>query len=123
MTDKDANRLEVVIGNLLRFGVALAGLVVAAGAAVYLSKFGMTSPHYGHFSGEPQRLTTIPGVVAGAMSFDGRSIIQLGLLLLIATPIARVLFSLLAFLRDRDWLYSLFTLIVLSVLAYSLLAK
>ena len=52
----------------------------------------------------------------------GRGLIQLGLLLLIATPIARVVFSVAGFARQRDWLYVAITLIVLTLLGYSLLA-
>ena len=46
--------------------------------------------------------------------------IQLGLLVLIATPIARVAFSLVAFALQRDRIYVIVTLIVLAVLLYSL---
>jgi uncharacterized membrane protein len=41
------------------------------------------------------------------------------LLLLIATPIARVAFSIAGFLIERDWLYVAFTVIVLVILLYS----
>nr|MBN2278700.1 DUF1634 domain-containing protein [candidate division Zixibacteria bacterium] len=58
------------------------------------------------------------------MHFTGNGIIQLGLLFLIATPIARVFFSVFAFFRKRDYLYTLITLIVLIILLFSLfLAK
>jgi len=112
-----------MIGVLLRVGVLLAASVVAVGAAIHLSAFGMGIPHYASFQGEPSGLRTIPGVIAGAVKLDGRSVMQLGLLLLIATPIARVLFSLIAFLHEKDWLYSFFTFIVLSALGFSLLAR
>ena len=46
----------------------------------------------------------------------GRALIQLGLLLLIATPVARVAFSVFAFERQRDWTYVGITLFVLAVL-------
>ena len=48
--------------------------------------------------------------------------IQLGLLLLIATPILRVAVSTFDFLRERDWLYVTVTLIVLAVLIYGLMS-
>lgn len=73
----------------------------------------------GAFCGEEKGLKTIDGIVHGALGGDGRYIAQLGLLVLIATPIARVIFSAIAFLRQRDFLYVLITLIVLSVLLYS----
>jgi uncharacterized membrane protein len=45
---------------------------------------------------------------------------QLGLLLLIATPVARVAFSVFAFALQRDRLYVVVTLAVLGVLAFSM---
>ncbi len=56
-----------------------------------------------------------------ARSFSGRGIIQLGLLLLVATPVARVIFSVAAFALQQDWIYVVITLIVLAVLGFSLL--
>ena len=61
-------------------------------------------------------------VTVGALALHARAIIQLGLLLLIATPVARVVFSVYAFARQRDWVYVVVTLIVLGVLLYSLLS-
>ena len=60
--------------------------------------------------------------MSAALSRDGGGIIQLGILLLIATPVARVVFSVFAFSIQRDWLYTLVTLIVLAVLVFSLAA-
>jgi uncharacterized membrane protein len=59
-------------------------------------------------------------IVQQASDLRGRGLIQLGLLLLIATPVARVIFSVFAFARQRDATYVLITLIVLAVLVYSL---
>jgi uncharacterized membrane protein len=77
-------------------------------------------PHYSTFVGVPEELRTISGICRGALTFRGRSIIQLGLLLLIATPVARVAFSVVAFALQRDRLYAGITLFVLAVLAFSL---
>jgi uncharacterized membrane protein len=51
---------------------------------------------------------------------QGRGIIQLGLLFLIATPVARVVFSIFAFSVQRDRLYVVVTLTVLAILMFSL---
>jgi uncharacterized membrane protein len=123
MKSESAHRLEMMIGRLLQIGVALSASIVFVGAILTLTGAGLERAQYATFRGEPKSLTTIPGVVSGAAHLDHRAVIQLGLLLLIATPFARVLFSLLAFLHERDWLYSFFTLIVLSILAYSLFPK
>jgi uncharacterized membrane protein len=58
--------------------------------------------------------------VKEALSFSGRGIIQFGLLLLIATPVMRVAFAVVAFMIQRDRIYVGVTLIVLSVLLFSL---
>jgi len=114
-------RLEIVLATVLRTGVALSGIVVLAGGLVYLARYGHEIPDYRVFRGEPAALRSVGGIVAAARSFDGRGLIQLGLLLLVATPIARVGFSLAGFLRQRDWLYVVVTAIVLILLGYGLL--
>jgi uncharacterized membrane protein len=58
-----------------------------------------------------------------AMSLHGSGIIQLGLLFLIATPVARVAFAAFAFAVERDWLYVAVSTFVLLVLLYSLLGS
>jgi uncharacterized membrane protein len=57
------------------------------------------------------------------MQLHGRGIIQLGLLLLIATPIARVAFAAYGFARQRDWMYVGIAAFVLSVLLYGVFAS
>ena len=113
-------QVELIIAKLLRIGVFTAWIMVLLGALVYLHHFGRTVPHYRVFVGAPSDLRTIQGVTAAALQLRGRGIIQLGLLLLIATPIARVIFSVFAFALQKDWLYVAITLIVLAVLVFSL---
>jgi uncharacterized membrane protein len=112
--------VEQWLGNLLRAGVILAAAVVLVGAAVYLSRHGREQRGFRIFHGEPSELRSPAGIVHEALTGRGRAIIQLGLLLLVATPVARVLFSALAFARQRDWTYVVLTLVVLAVLLYSL---
>jgi len=114
-------RIEIVIGNLLRTGVLLSAAFVVFGGLVYLSRHGRYPASYHVFHGDTSPLRTLPGIFHGTMQFSGSAIIQFGLLLLIATPVARVIFSAIAFAVERDYLYVAFTLAVLAVLAYSLL--
>ncbi len=116
-------RIEVVLGNLLRTGVLLSAAVVLCGACIYLVRHSHEPANYRVFRGEPSDLRTIPGVVRSVIKEQGRGLIQLGLLLLIATPIARVVFSVVGFAIERDRMYVAFTLIVLAVLLYSLLGS
>jgi uncharacterized membrane protein len=119
MSYEEERRLDIIIGNLLRTGVLIAAAVVIFGAAVYLTRHAPESPNYKAFRGEPVDLRTIRGVIHDVVGFRGRGIIQLGLLLLIATPIARVAFSAYAFARLRDGRYVVITLIVLGTLLFS----
>ena len=87
---------------------------------VYLARHGSEPTDYRVFHGEPNQLRTIPGALREAFAFQGRGIIQLGLLLLIATPVARVVLSILGFAAERDRMYVGFATIVLVILLYSL---
>jgi uncharacterized membrane protein len=116
-------RLELILGNLLRSGVLLSAAVVLVGASIYLAHHAHEPANYRVFRGEPTDFRTIPGVIRSAMQGRGQGLIQLGLLLLIATPIARVSFSVVGFAIERDRLYVVFTLIVLAVLLFSLLGS
>ena len=113
-------RIENMVGNLLRTGVSLSAFVVFIGGVIYLVRHGRSSADYRVFRGEPSDLRNLRGIVRDAYGLHGRGIIQLGLLLLIATPVVRVAFSIWGFAAEEDRLYMIFTGIVLVVLLYSL---
>lgn len=115
------HQIEQLVGNLLRYGVLLATTVVLVGGILYLIRHGGEAPHYQFFRDEPSAFRTPEGVATAALAGRRRGIIQLGLLLLIATPVARVALSLLAFVRQRDFTYIIVTAIVLAGLLYSLI--
>ena len=112
-------RLETIIRNLLRAGVVIAATITSIGGVIYLAHSGVSLAHHRAFHGEPADLRQVKGVLGDASSRDGRGIMQLGLLLLIATPVARVAFSLAAFAVQRDRLYIIVTLVVLGALTFS----
>ncbi len=116
----DEKKFEQWIGLQLRIGVLLAATIVLAAGIFYLKKYGGTAPDYHVYKSEPAELRQITGVFHSALSGHARGLIALGLLILIATPIARVAFSVVAFALERDWLYVVTTIIVLAVLLYSL---
>jgi len=113
-------KIEILIGNLLRIGVMISATLVLCGAVVYLSRHGMERTNYKAFHGEPSEYRTLSGIIDQVLHFRGRGIIQLGLALLIATPVARVAFSIWGFLAERDRMYAAFTTLVLAILLYSL---
>jgi uncharacterized membrane protein len=112
--------IETYLGNLLRIGVLVSAAVVLAGLGLYLHRYGSEAPDYRVFKGEPADLRSVYGIFEDALQGRRRGIIQLGLLLLLATPVARVAFSVLAFACQRDKVYVIVTLIVLGVLTYSM---
>jgi len=117
------HRMEQVISKLLLAGVATSALVVLIGGVLFLVRHGQETPRLGIFRGEPVELRTLWGVLRAALQLDARAVIQLGLGLLVATPIARVVFSLWAFLRQRDGLYAAVSSIVLAVLLLGLFSS
>jgi uncharacterized membrane protein len=113
-------RMEQIVGKLLQAGVLLSAAVVIAGGAWLLARSGWSAPEYQHFHGEPSQLRYVNVLIASMAHPTPEVIVQLGLVLLIATPVARVAFSMAAFAIQRDHTYVVITLIVLAVLAYSL---
>lgn len=116
----DDKKIELVIGKLLRYGVIIAAAVVLFGGVFYLLKSGGAHPDYSTFKGEAPYLKSLPQTVKEAFTFHRFAIIQFGLMILVAIPVFRVLFSLFAFLFKRDFTYVVVTLIVLGVLLFSI---
>ena len=116
-------RVETVVGKLLIGGVILAAGVVLLGGIIYLARHGREQANYRVFAGEPSEFRQLPGIIHAVLAVRGRGIIQLGLLLLIATPIARVAFSMFGFAEEKDWMYVVFTGIVLTILLYGLVGS
>jgi len=87
---------------------------------LFLARYGDTPTEYRVFRGEPAELRTPVGILTDVAALRSRAMIQFGVLLLIGTPVARVLLSAYAFARKRDWVYVALTIIVLGVLLYGL---
>lgn len=119
---EEEHRVELAVGNLLRWGVLTAAAITAIGGIVLLLAHGSEPVLLGTFHGEPAGLATLDGIVRGAFAGDGGAIVQLGVVVLIATPVLRVAFTLVAFLYERDHLYTAVTALVLAILLFSFLA-
>ena len=117
----DDHRMEMVMGRLLQVGVLLASVVVLAGGALYLRAHVGVVVNYRTFAGEPADLRSVSGLFRLLRTGDPVALIELGVLLLIATPIARVVFAVVGFALERDRLYVAISMIVLAVLMASLL--
>ena len=103
--------MEDFIGGLLRGGVLLSAVTIFVGAVIYLVRHGGSPADYRAFHGEPDEYRTISGILRNVAALRGRGIIQLGLLFLIATPLA----------RERDRLYTIVAAMVFVILLYSLI--
>ena len=114
--------IERSVSVLLLSGVILSGVVTLIGGVIFLTHHWNEPVSYEQFHSQPRVDRIIPDILAGAMHLRGRSVIQLGLLFLIATPVARVAYSLVGFALERDRKFVLITAFVLLVLLYSLVS-
>lgn len=115
--------IELLIGQVLRIGVVTASLIALAGGILYLVQHGGTAvPDYSHFTGEGEAFTTFGGILHGVFSLKATAVIQFGVLVLLATPIVRIVFSLIAFALEKDRMYVVITLIVLAIILFSMFA-
>jgi uncharacterized membrane protein len=117
----DDRRLEIQIGSLLRAGVLVAAVIILVGGLLYLAQYHAAAIHYGSFQEEGSDLRTLGGITRSALHLRSEGLIQLGVLFLIATPVARVVFAVVGFALERDRLYMMVSLIVLGILVFSLL--
>lgn len=118
--DRSDARLQLFLGRLLRVGVTLAAAVSASALVARVIDGHRTLPDYRTFHGEPPHVRTLAGVLAGVRALEPRAWIQLGLMILVATPVARVAFSVVGFALERDRLYVGLTLAVLALLLLGL---
>jgi len=106
--------IDTAISTLLRVGVVLSVAIITVGMAITFAK------HPDSFSSRPAAgahfPNTISEVVAGVRRGSGEEIVAAGLLVLIATPVARVALSIVIFVIERDRLYLAITTAVLVIL-------
>jgi uncharacterized membrane protein len=112
--------VEQVVGRLLQAGVVLASIVVIIGGALLLGRHGAEPSAFSVFRGGSSGLRSVSATLLGAVHGDPRAIVQFGLVLLIATPVARVALTLAAFAAQRDRLYVAMTAVVLTLLLVGL---
>ena len=113
--------VDQVIGRLLQLGVLIAAAVVLAGGAMLLAAHGSALVNLGTFRSEPAVLRGVFTIIRAALRGETDAIVQLGLVLLILTPVARVALTLGAFVIQRDRTYVVLTAIVLLLLLYGLI--
>ncbi len=127
----DLAGVMVGVGILLRVGMLTAAAVLLVGGVVFLARHAgeKQADCYRHLRRGPDRQAHPPNeelsrpasIYQAVRKGSGRALIQLALVLLIATPILRVAFTAAAFAWRRDFAYVLVPLIVLAVLLAGLL--
>lgn len=117
----DDRRMEIIMGRLLQVGVLLAATVVLAGEILYLLQRAHGRSDYRVFVAQPVRLRHPAAMLRGIARGDASAVIDLGILLLVATPICRVIFAVIAFVLEKDRLYVAVSAIVLAVLLFGML--
>jgi len=110
----------VFIGS---FGAGFLVSLTGLGGGIYLLRHGQAQMDYSVFHRQPEDRCDVNGIIKQTFAGRGSGLIQLGLLILIATPVARVVFSVFAFARQKDRLYVAVTLVVLAIPVYSLMGR
>jgi uncharacterized membrane protein len=119
-TGPSDHAVEQIVGRLLQLGVFTAAAVAIVGAILVLIQHGSASPAFADFHAAPPYLSSIAGILRGVREMRSEAVVQLGIVLLIATPILRVAFTLVAFVLQRDRVYVAITTLVLALLLYGL---
>jgi len=122
MTKFKDTDIQAIIGWVLRLGVFISMLVVFLGGVIYLHRHGHEIADYHVFKGVPVFLQSGGAIINGVLTLRGRAIIQAGIVLLIATPIIRVICSAVGFVLEKDYLYTGITLLVLAIIFFSMLS-
>ncbi len=112
-----ARATELMVSLVLRSGVLKSAGVILLGL-VLLAYHGFKGLG-GNIDSALSFPHTFGRVFAGLAGLDPISVISLGLLLVIITPVTRVAVSIIAFVMERDWHYVAITAVVLAVLLVS----
>jgi uncharacterized membrane protein len=115
-TDVDLNRS---VGNLLRLGVILSVITSLIGF-VKLFTEGFKMPRKYKLLDMGTSSEKVWGYFWETLcKGEGMAIIQLGILMLIFTPLMRIIFALIGYLKEKDYIYVVISSIVLAIMAIS----
>jgi uncharacterized membrane protein len=117
--DKD---MQSLLGQVLRAGTVISVSVVFIGGVIYMLRHGHAIVNYRVFKSLPDFVDHPAGIFYGIMNLKGQAIIQFGIVLLIATPVIRVIFSAIGFVLEKDYLYVGISLLVLFIIFMSMLS-
>ncbi len=113
------HEFELAVSRVLLVGVVLSAAIVVVGAVLYLLRH-QVAPDYSHFH-DTANADFFRAAFLSARHGSASGIIQIGLLVLIATPVARVALCIGGFALQRDRLYTFISVLVLAILLFSFL--
>ncbi len=109
------------IARLLTLCTVLAAVIGVVGVCMALITRTATQPAtLRTFQGTGEAYRTVGSVISNALALDARAIMQVAVIVLIATPVLRVVVTCLLFVRRREWVFVVVSLIVLGGLALGL---
>lgn len=111
--------LQHWVSAVLRFGVLASALIALIGTLMNLSKHGGEKVSYQNF--HPGENLSVGKVLTDAVSMDSRSIMLVAVIVLVLTPVARVIVSLFGFIKEKDRTYIAITFVVLLTLLCSVI--
>lgn len=120
---KDSD-IELAISKVLRYGVYLALFFAIIGGIVYVYRHGseQVGTQYAHYVEKDEDFFDyVHNMFTGIFNGKGRDVITLGIIILLATPTVRILFSLLGYALEKDKMYMVITLIVLAIISVSVM--
>jgi uncharacterized membrane protein len=113
--------MQSLLSRVLRAGTVISISVVFIGGIIYLARHGQSIANYKVFNGIPDFVQNPGAIMKGIFNLKGQAIIQFGIVLLIATPVVRVIFSAVGFILEKDYLYVAISLLVLSIIFFSMM--
>jgi uncharacterized membrane protein len=116
-------QLQNSLARLMLTGVLLAAVVMGAGLIWFVATHEGMPPGDHVFSGEPKYFENPVSMLQRAFDLKAvghrRSLIMIGVVLLLLNPLVRVAFAALGFAAQRDKLYTAISLVVFGVLVLS----
>jgi len=114
--------MQLLLGRVLRAGTVISVSIVFFGGIIYLYRHGHSVADYSVWKGIPGFIQNAGSLIKGAFDLRGQAIIQLGIILLIATPIIRVIFSTIGFVLEKDYMYTGISILVLLIIFISMMS-
>ncbi len=115
-TDIDLNQS---VGNLLRLGVMVSVVISLLGFAKLFSEGFEMPTDYSRLEVPDHEIWS--AFFSALMRLEGIAIIQLGILMLIFTPLLRIIFAMVGYFREKDYTYVVISLLVILIMVISFL--